>query len=186
LYIEQISDIVSHLKRKYKEDDPYSLAKAMGIKIIYEPMGTYEGACKGFYLFQSRVQIITINSDLPSFIQMFILIHELGHSVLHRKSCGVKAFHEFTLFDETSKMEYEANIFLAEFLMKDDDVLELLNEDMSFFNAAKELCVPPELLDFKFRVLKRKGYKVIDPPTNAKANFLKNDLGGDTCEYEPC
>jgi Zn-dependent peptidase ImmA (M78 family) len=149
-------------------------------------MGTYEGACKGFYLSQSRVQVVTLNSDLPSFIQMIILIHELGHAVLHKKTCGLKAFHEFSLFDDTSRMEYEANIFLAEFMMNDTDVLELLNEDMSFFDAAKQLCVPPELLDFKFRVLKRKGYMVIDSPMNARSNFLKNNLGGDDSEYEPC
>jgi len=52
-------------------------------------------------------------------------------------------------------------------------VLELLSEDLSFFGAASLLGVPAELLDFKFRVLKRKGYKVIDPPLLAQANFLK-------------
>jgi len=30
------------------------------------------------------------------------------------------------------------------------------------------------LLDFKFRILKRKGYQVIDLPLNAGGNFLKN------------
>jgi len=58
-------------------------------------------------------------------------------------------------------------------LLSDDAVLELLSEDLSFFGAASLLGVPAELLDFKFRVLKRKGYKVIDPPLLAQANFLK-------------
>jgi hypothetical protein len=44
---------------------------------------------------------------------------------------------------------------------------------VSFFGAASQLNVPAKLLDFKFRVLKRKGYKVIVPPINAKADFLK-------------
>jgi len=57
--------------------------------------------------------------------------------------------------------------------MDDDVVLNLLNEGISFFEAASRLNVPAELLDFKFRVLKRKGYKVIDPPLLAQANFLK-------------
>lgn len=48
--------------------------------------------------------------------------------------------------------------------MDDKDVLELLNDDLSFFEAASMLNVPAELLNFKFRILKRKGYKVIDPP----------------------
>jgi len=56
--------------------------------------------------------------------------------------------------------------------------LEQLNDDVSFFGAASRLRVPPELLDFKFRVLKRKGYKVIDPPLMCQSNFLKGiDVG---------
>lgn len=80
-------------------------------------------------------------------------------------------------------MEYEANIFAAEFLMDDDDVLEKLNEDISFFGAASLLRVPPELLDFKFRLMKRNGYKLIDPPLMANSNFLKNVETEVTDEY---
>ena len=69
-------------------------------------------------------------------------------------------------------------MFAAEFLLPDDEVLEQLNDDVSFFGAASRLRVPPELLDFKFRVLKRKGYKVIDPPLMCQSNFLKGiDVG---------
>ena len=165
---------VERLKRKFHEADPFKLCDAMGIILLYEPMGTYPGACKGFFLAQSRKRSITVNSDLPEAIQRIIVTHELGHAVLHAKAVGVKAFHDFELFDSTSLMEYEANIFAAEFLMDDDDVLEKLNEDISFFGAASLLRVPPELLDFKFRLMKRNGYKLIDPPLMANSNFLKN------------
>jgi hypothetical protein len=57
--------------------------------------------------------------------------------------------------------------------MRTRKYLELLCGETSFFDAASELGVPPELLDFKFRVLKRKGYKVVDPPITARADFLK-------------
>ena len=146
--IEQIAMIVAQIKKKYDESDPFHLCHQMGIKIQYEALGIFEGACKGFYFMQSRIQVIILNNDLPELIQKIILIHELGHAVLHRKQIGVKAFHEFVLFDETSRLEYEANIFVAEFLMDDNDVLELLNEDMSFFMAASALNVPAERLDF--------------------------------------
>ena len=85
----------------------------------------------------------------------------------------MKSFHDFTLFDKTSLYEYEANIFAADFTLADKDVLRISNEDISFFSAASTLCVPAELLDFKFRILKKKGCKVIDPPLNAKSNFLE-------------
>jgi Zn-dependent peptidase ImmA (M78 family) len=171
--IEFISNEVNRIRQKYDEANPVRLAKAMGILLLNEPMGDSPDACKGFYFCQSRTQVITVNSDLSDELRRIILTHELGHAVLHSKSAGVRAFHDFRLFDETSVYEYEANIFAADFLMDDDKVLSLLNGDISFFGAAAELGVPPELLDFKFRVLKRKGYKVIDPPIRAHGDFLK-------------
>ncbi|KJS10375.1 MAG: hypothetical protein VR67_18965 [Peptococcaceae bacterium BRH_c8a] len=174
LSIDFISNEVRKIKRKYAEADPVKLCQKMKITLQYQPMGSFEGACKGFYLQQSRQQVIVINSDLAELLQLIILIHELGHAVLHKKIPGMKIFHDFILFDETSRYEYEANIFAADFLLADQDVLRMLNGDMSFFTAASMLCVPAELLDFKFRILKRKGYQVIDPPLNARANFLEN------------
>ena len=164
---------VDRLQRKYHQTDPFKMCDDMGIMVAFEPMGVYEGACKGFFLSQSRKRIITINADLPSHLHRLIAAHELGHAVLHRTAMGVNAFHDFELFDGTSTMEYEANVFAAELLLPNDDVLEQLNDDVSFFGAASRLRVPPELLDFKFRVLKRKGYKVIDPPIMSQSNFLK-------------
>ena len=183
MIMDYICREVERLKRKFHETDPFLLCDAMGIILLYEPMGTYPGACKGFFLAQSRKRSITVNSDLPEAIQRIIVTHELGHAVLHAKAVGVKAFHDFELFDSTSLMEYEANIFAAEFLMDDDDVLEKLNEDISFFGAASLLRVPPELLDFKFRLMKRNGYKLIDPPLMANSNFLKNVETEVTDEY---
>lgn len=171
--LEYISGEVKRVREKYDETDPVRLCRAMGILLLNEPMGEDPNACKGFYLCQSRVQVITVNSSLPEALGRIILMHEIGHSVLHRRASGVRAFHDFRLFDETSVYEYEANIFAADFLMEDDTVLGLLNGDISFFGAADMLGVPPELLDFKFRVLKRKGYKVVDPPILSRGDFLK-------------
>ena len=172
--VDYICREVKRLKKKYHESDPFKLCDAMGIILLDAPMGNYQGACKGFFLTQSRKRSITINIDLPEELQRIIVTHELGHAVLHAKAAGVNAFHDFELFDSASIMEYEANIFAADFLMDDDDVLEKLNEDISFFGAAALLRVPPELLDFKFRLMKRNGYKMIDPPLMANSNFLKN------------
>lgn len=171
--IDSISKEVDKIKKKYDEVDPVKLCQSMKISLMYQPMGLFDHACKGFYMEQSRKQAIVINSQLDEVLQKIILIHEIGHAVLHRKVPGVKSFHDFSLFDETSLYEYQANIFAADFLLTDEDVLRVLNEDMSFFTAASTLCVPAELLDFKFRILKRKGYQAIDPPLNANSDFLK-------------
>ncbi len=172
--IHYISKEVKRIQNKYREKDPYMLCRALNISLVTLPMGLGSEACKGFYLLQSRKQAIVINSDLSEELQCIILMHEIGHAVLHRNASGIKAFHDFALFDESSVYEYEANIFAADYLMDDEEVISLLNDDISFFGAASRLNVPAELLDFKFRVLKRKGYKVIDPPLMASADFLKD------------
>lgn len=172
--IDSISQEVKQLKRLYHETDPFQMCSALGIKVLYSPMGIGVKCCKGFFLTQSRKRSITINSDMAPIMQRVIAAHELGHAVLHTKASGIKAFHDFALFDSTSAMEYEANLFAADYLMEDSDVLELLNDDLSFFGAAAKLNVPAELLDFKFRVLKRKGYQMVDSPLMANGDFLKN------------
>ena len=171
LTIEQISDAAKQLKKKYDETDPERLAEQMKILVSREPMGLFEGCCKGFFLVYRRKKHITVNSDLPDVLQRLVLAHELGHCILHSGFSGA-AFHDVTLFDVTDRKEYEANVFASELLLPDETVLGVLNDDMFFFQAAKALYVPSELLDFKFRILKRRGYKV-ESPIMANGDFLK-------------
>lgn len=168
-----ICESVERLKKVYDETDPFRLCKAMGIIVVPKSMGTAPDAIKGFFVVHRRIRTIIVNSDLPLVIQRIIIAHELGHAVLH-KDCGVVAFHDIGLFDDSSMQEKEANLFAAEFLMGDDDVLDVLNRDTTFFSAASQLCVPMELLDFKFRIMKWKGYKLVEPPIMSKSNFLRD------------
>ena len=172
--MDSIAREAERLRRKFQEADPFKLCADMGIIVGFEPMGTYEGACKGFFLSQSRKRMIVVNSDLPRPLQRIIGAHELGHAILHTEKSKVNAFHDFELFDGVTTLEYEANVFAAELLMPDEVVLERLNDDISFFGAAASLNVPAELLDFKFRMLKRRGYKVVDPPLMVQSNWLKD------------
>ena len=171
--IETISQIANEIKRKYDEDDPARLCCEMGIKLERYPMGRKPGACKGFFIRKDRIKCITLNADLAASHQRIILLHEFGHAVLHGNTATECAFHDFELFDNTSQFEYEANIYAAEHDMSDKEVLDMLNEDNSFFGAARKLRVPPELLDFKFRVMKRKGY-ALNPPLYANSCFMKD------------
>lgn len=169
----RVFEAVESLQKKYCEDNPFRLCSAMGIILLNQPFGTDPDAIKGFFLESKRIRTITVNCDLPNVIQRIIVSHELGHAVLHRNS-GVKAFHDIGLFDESSSTEKEANLFAAEYLLDDEEVLDALNRDTTFFTAALRLLVPVELLDFKFRVMKWKGYKLIEPPIMAQSNFLAN------------
>ncbi len=169
----EISESVAKLIKKYDERDPFRLCRAMGIKLIFQAMGKAPDAVKGFFLESKRIRTITVNSDLPQIIQRIIVAHEICHAEFHRKS-GIHAFHEVALFDQTSEFEKDANLFAAELLLEDGEVLDALNRDTTFFSAAAVLLVPAELLDFKFRVMKWKGFKMIEPPIAARSNFMRD------------
>ena len=164
---------LNRIKTEYGVLEPQKLAEAMKVIVRYEQMGDSASCCKGFFVCICRRKHITVNSDLPQEVQRVVLMHELAHAILHCKSGSTAAFHDFAVFDSASIREYEANIFAADYLMRDEDVLALLNDDISFFGAAARLQVPPEMLDFKFRLMKRRGYGMIEPPLMATGDFLK-------------
>jgi len=178
----EICESVSALVKKYDERDPFRLCRAMGIKLIFQAMGNAPDSVKGFFLECKRIRTITVNSDLPEVIQRIIVAHELCHATSHRKS-GIHAFHDITLYDASSAMEKDANLFAAELLLDDQEVLQALNRDTTFFSAAAQLFVPAELLDFTFRVMKWKGYKLIEPPISAHSNFLRDVEVPDNADY---
>ena len=155
---------VSRLKMKYQTDDPYEICEYLDIQVMDRPMGKSPRSCKGFFLVSSRCKLI----------QRIIIAHELGHAVLHSDS-AINPFHEFAMFEDTNRMEYEANVFAAEFMLSDDTVLEALEMQMDFYQTAKCLYVPPELLDFKLRILQCQGVRIMAPYI-AHGDFLKRDL----------
>jgi Zn-dependent peptidase ImmA (M78 family) len=171
---EQIKREVARLKAKYQTMDLRAICAALKIRISQSPMGTSADSCKGFFLVNARCKLIMLNSDLADEIQDIILAHELGHAILH-SSPAIRTFHEFTVLDETDRMEYEANVFAAEFLVEDQEALDTFGDQMTLFQASSILGVPPELLDFKVRLLEKEGYP-IHAPYIAHGDFLKRDI----------
>lgn len=82
----EISKSVSKIKKKYGETDPFLLCEAMGIRVLFQNMGSHESAVKGFFLESNRIRVITINSELPKIVQRIIAAHELCHAINHRKT----------------------------------------------------------------------------------------------------
>ena len=171
--LDFISEKVDKLIRKHKTRNPYELCEELGIRLRYKDLGK---DIKAYYFYQSRMRNIVLNTRLSKDILRILVAHELGHDRLHEKIAMLRGFQEIELFDMARPAEFEANIFAAEFLISDDEILHLFNdEDKSFFGMAMELYVPAPLLDFKFRVLKHKGYR-IEPPLIANGDFLKSNL----------
>lgn len=99
------------VKRKYDESDPFRLCRAMGIKLIFQPMGKAPDAVKGFFLESKRIRTITINSDLPEIIQRIIVAHEICHAIQWLLKCDKQEIRKPDRFyPEREFLEYHNDI----------------------------------------------------------------------------
>ena len=168
-----IKRTVDELVDRFHTTDPFELCDDLGCVVNRYPLGLYPGAGKGFFMEVEGVSVITVNCDLQEELQKVVVAHELGHSVLHADFMEAGGFHDFALYDESSHLEYEANMFASELLLSDQTVLDTLHENGSFFNAAAQLKVPAQMLDFKLHAMIQRGYK-LELPLMATGDFLKD------------
>lgn len=114
-----IRKIVSRCMRKYGTNNPYEIADAMGIEVFLVPLGKL---C-GYYQYLKRHMCIYINSDMEDeHFAKFVMAHELGHAIMHKKSQCY--FAEKNTLLNTSRYETEANQFAALLLIPDEDIME--------------------------------------------------------------
>lgn len=140
--MSSIKSMVNQLVKKYGTNDPFKIAKYMGILVVFEPLGN----ALGYYSKHFRVPIIHINQDADIKTQIFICGHELGHAVQHPDT-NTSFLKIHTLFS-TDKLEIEANTFAVELLLPDELFIEN-NNCFTIYDAIKENGVPEELLSLK-------------------------------------
>ncbi len=167
--VNRIIGTAEDIIRRTMSRDPFKICEELGVRIRYHELGSI----KAYYFCQSRIKNIVINSSADENIKKVLCAHELGHAILHDGIAKDRAFHEITLFDVTTPTEYEANLFAAELLISDEDILE--GKNSSIFHIASTLCVPKELVDFKCRIMKARGYD-IHVPEISDSRFLKEDI----------
>lgn len=157
------------LIKKYETRDPFQLAEALGITVMFREDFK---KLKGMYKVILRNRYIFINSNLEPDMQALVCAHELGHDLLHRVFLKSSVFQEFVLYDMKSKPEYEANIFASELLLDDDVVYSCFKEGYDVYQIATLLGVDINLLLIKVHELhKRKAdLKSLGLPNS---NFLK-------------
>ena|GEM_PF-3206963 len=69
--------------------------------------------------------------------------HEAAHLILHKDLIKAAPLRDFTLYDMTSSTEYEANLFTGDFLIEDEEINELSNDDnMNYFKMSQILHTP--------------------------------------------
>lgn len=166
---EKLSNIGSSLVKRFGTRDPFQIAKALGIEVLYcEDFGSL----KGMYRVIKRNRFIFLNKDLNERMQRIVCAHELGHDQLHRKMAQTNALHEFMLYDMTTRPEYEANIVAAGILIDTDELLDYVyNYRYSAEQIARAMDTDINLVALKIAHLTELGYEF--RPVDHRSDFLR-------------
>ena len=166
MYNFNINSFVNKLQKKFRTKNPFEIAEACNINIKYRDFKDL----KGMYTVMQRCPFIFLNISLDEHMEKVVLFHELGHHFLHRHH-AVSAFKEHGLYDMSSKLEIEANIFAANFIISDEEVMENVGYGYTIEQTAKVLCVPHEVLLIKLNDMNSRGCK-LNIPYIPKSSFL--------------
>lgn len=137
-----VKKIAVQTATRYKTWDPYEIADARSVKIIYAPLGK---SILGYYTKYKRIQCIIINDSLPHPLQRFVCAHELGHSICH-SNLNTQWLKRNTLVS-TDRLEREANTFAVELLLPDEFIRE--HPDYSIACIGHVLGIPSNLVALK-------------------------------------
>lgn len=152
----EIVQTANNLVRDLGTRDPHKIARELGIEII--PMN-YKRQ-RGAYKVLLRNRFISIKNDLHPVMENIVLLHEIGHDVLHRKE-AVKAggFKEFNIFNmQESRMEYEANVFVSQVSLVDEEILEYIRYGYDIQQIARAMHSDTNLVALKTDALIAQGY----------------------------
>ena len=149
--------------------DPYKIAKDIGVDILYYPFARQRGAYKVIM----RNRFIFIKDNLSPVMANIVLLHELGHDLLHREEATKNGgFKEFEIFDmRENRMEYEANIFVAQIALPDDEFLDYCERGYDMQQIARAMNSVINLVGLKADTLISQGYRL--RPQEYRRNFLK-------------
>jgi Zn-dependent peptidase ImmA (M78 family) len=138
-----IKQAAMKLINKHRTNNPYEIASAKSIMILFEQLGD----TLGYFNTYKRIKIIHINNLSTIEEQRFTCAHELGHVILH-PIVNTQFLRRHTLFS-IDRIEKEANQFAVELLMPDKLINEYKDSNTSIFEVAKVCGVPPEVVHLK-------------------------------------
>lgn len=161
-YIIKLAD---NIVKEHDTRSALSLAQALDMTIIEASFKEQ----KGVYICIEELPYIILNQDLSDEMRNIVVLHEIGHHLLHREVAS--AFHETNLFDMSChNMEYEANLFAAQVMLPDDETVDLIKQGYSMTQIAATMNTDPNLVALKATDLKRRGLALNIP--DFKADFL--------------
>ena len=130
---------VNQLFKKYGTTDPFEIAKAKGIPIVYRPLGSSYGFFTNYY----RTFTIQVNEDILYKKQLYTIMHELGHISLHPEINS--AFLKANTYYMTDRYESDAHEFAIEMSYSQDEL-----KNVTIKEATEEYGIPEQLLNKNF------------------------------------
>lgn len=168
--VNYIYDSVQSKIKKSRTRNPFTIAEDNGIMLIFD---SNLNKMKGMYTIIKRNRIIIINDNMPERMQQIVCAHELGHDALHRQFAKDGGLREFMLYDMKSRPEYEANMYAADLLLDDEEVMELAKDGYDMQQVAGILNTDINLIGLKMASMNYRGFDLrigIEP----KSDFLRS------------
>lgn len=152
--IHKANSIVAQCRTR----DPMKIARNLEIEVLRCPFREQRGAYKVIM----RNRFIFVKEDLHPVMERIVLLHEIGHDALHRnEATKVGGFKEFEIFNmRDNRMEYEANLFVAQVSLPDDDFLDLAEQGYDTQQIAQALNSDINLVALKADTLISQGYRL--------------------------
>lgn len=167
-FCKQASACAQELVRRYHTRDPFALAEAVGVVVFRTD--SFD-RLKGLYRIIKRNRFIILNSKNDPHTDRIVCAHELAHDQLHRALARESLLQETMLYDLSTAQEYEANLFAAELLLADEDLLEYAHRGFSAHQIANAMETDVNLVALKAECLNARGHCLHSFPH--ASDFLK-------------
>jgi Zn-dependent peptidase ImmA (M78 family) len=164
---ENIINRARRLVRQCETNDPFRIAREAGAEIFFRDLGKL----KGMYACIKRNRYIVINQYMNSRLQRLVCAHELGHDQFHRSLATNRWMQEFMLYNMNQRPEYEANVFAAELLLQDGDIIEMSDSGLDIEQIARSMYSDVNLVALKLGLLSQKGHRFRQ--FDYRSDFLK-------------
>ncbi|MDO7788815.1 ImmA/IrrE family metallo-endopeptidase [Desulforamulus aquiferis] len=134
-----MDQVINKLIRKFKTNDPFTIASGLNIEVWFEDLGV---GTRGLYYKKLRRRYIVIHRDLSEDWQRFICAHELAHDRLHP---GFSRFwlDQHSLFNP-GKYERQANMFAVRLLLSKTKI----HPGETLENVFRRNYIPTEMLPY--------------------------------------
>ena len=159
---DRLFTLPKRLVRKVGTSDPFRIAEYLGFAVRFIDLKGTKGFCKKIL----RNYFIFINCNLSEEMRRMCCAHEIGHILFHKNYLATPEYlMHMELFDMHNRTEYEANLFAANLLIDDDELIEVISHGRDVVSAAATFGVNVNMLALKLAEMKKAGHPVNVPFT---------------------